>query len=39
MMVVSDLLGDVGQEARITDDALRAGVDVMMRVACAVATT
>ena len=36
LMTVSDLIGDHGAE-RISDDALRAGVDQMMRVACEVA--
>lgn len=39
MMVVSDLLGDTGQKARITDADLRSGVDAMMRLACVVATS
>lgn len=37
LMTVSDLIGDDGTSARITDAELREGVDRMMRVACQVA--
>ena len=39
MMTVSDMLGETGQSARISDEELRAGVDQMMRIACRVATS
>lgn len=39
LVTVSDLIADDGTSERITEDALRAGVDRMMRVACAVAVS
>jgi purine-nucleoside phosphorylase len=39
IMTVSDLLGDDGQSVRISDDDLKAGVDQMMRISCAVAVS
>ncbi len=39
LTTVSDLIGDDGHSERISDDELRAGVDRMMDVACAVAVT
>jgi DeoD family purine-nucleoside phosphorylase len=39
IMTVSDLLGDDGDSERISDDELRAGVDQMMRIGCAVAVS
>lgn len=39
LMTVSDLLGESGESARISDAELRAGVDQMMRIACRVATS
>jgi DeoD family purine-nucleoside phosphorylase len=39
VMTVSDMLGDDGSSARISDEELNAGVDRMLRVACAVATS
>jgi 5'-methylthioadenosine phosphorylase/purine-nucleoside phosphorylase len=38
-MTVSDLLGDRGETVRISDEELRAGVDQMMRISCAVAVS
>ncbi len=37
MMTVSDLLGEDGETERISDEALKQGVDNMMRLACQVA--
>jgi purine-nucleoside phosphorylase len=37
LMTVSDMIGDDGSSERISDEELRAGVDKMMQVACAVA--
>jgi 5'-methylthioadenosine phosphorylase/purine-nucleoside phosphorylase len=39
IMTVSDLLGDRGETVRISDEELRAGVDQMMRISCAVAVS
>jgi 5'-methylthioadenosine phosphorylase/purine-nucleoside phosphorylase len=39
IMTVSDLLGDEGDSVRISDEDLRAGVDQMMRIGCAVAVS
>ena len=39
IMTVSDLLGESGDSVRISDDELRAGVDQMMRISCAVAVS
>lgn len=39
MMTVSDILGADGQAERISDAGLKAGVDQMMRIACAVAVS
>ena len=39
IMTVSDLLGDSGDTVRITDEELKAGVDQMMRISCAVAVS
>jgi purine-nucleoside phosphorylase len=39
IMTVSDLLGDEGETVRISDAELKAGVDQMMRISCAVAVT
>ncbi len=39
MMTVSDLLGESGDTVRISDEDLRAGVDQMMRISCAVAVS
>ena len=39
IMTVSDLLGESGDTVRISDDALKAGVDQMMRISCAVAVS
>ena len=39
IMTVSDLLGESGDSIRISDDDLRAGVDRMMRISCAVAVS
>ncbi len=39
IMTVSDLLGDDGGSARISDAELRAGVDQMMRIGCLVAVS
>lgn len=39
IMTVSDLLGGDGHTARISDEALQAGVDRMTRIACRVATS
>jgi DeoD family purine-nucleoside phosphorylase len=39
IMTVSDLLGEGGDSVRIGDDELRAGVDQMMRISCAVAVS
>jgi purine-nucleoside phosphorylase len=37
LMTVSDMLGDDGSSVRISDDELKAGVDRMMLLGCAVA--
>ncbi|MEO5900561.1 MAG: purine-nucleoside phosphorylase [Ilumatobacteraceae bacterium] len=37
LVTISDMIGDDGASVRISDEELRAGVDRMMRVACAVA--
>lgn len=39
MMTVSDILGDDGSTVRISDDALKAGVDQMMQIGCRVAVS
>jgi DeoD family purine-nucleoside phosphorylase len=39
LMTVSDLLGERGETVRISDDELKAGVDQMMRISCAVAVS
>jgi purine-nucleoside phosphorylase len=39
MMTVSDLLGEDGETERISDEALKQGVDDMMRLACQVAVS
>ncbi len=39
IMTVSDLLGDSGDTVRISDEELKAGVDQMMRISCAVAVS
>jgi DeoD family purine-nucleoside phosphorylase len=39
MMTVSDLLGESGDSVRISDAELRAGVDQMMAISCAVAVS
>ena len=39
IMTVSDLLGESGDTVRISDDELKAGVDQMMRISCAVAVS
>lgn len=39
VMTVSDLLGESGDSVRISEEALKAGVDAMMRLACQVAIT
>ncbi len=39
IMTVSDLLGEGGDSVRISDDDLKAGVDRMMRISCAVAVS
>ncbi len=39
IMTVSDLLGESGDTVRISDEELRAGVDQMMRISCAVAVS
>jgi DeoD family purine-nucleoside phosphorylase len=39
IMTVSDLLGETGDTIRISDDELKAGVDRMMRISCAVAVS
>ena len=39
VMTVSDLLGESGDSVRISDDELKAGVDDMMRISCAVAVS
>jgi purine-nucleoside phosphorylase len=39
MMTVSDMLGDDGSTIRISDEDLKAGVDQMMRIGCAVAVS
>jgi purine-nucleoside phosphorylase len=39
IMTVSDLLGERGETVRISDEELRAGVDQMMRISCAVAVS
>ncbi len=39
IMTVSDLLGEAGDSVRIGDEELRAGVDQMMRISCAVAVS
>jgi purine-nucleoside phosphorylase len=39
MMTVSDLLGESGDTLRISDEELKAGVDRMMRISCAVAVS
>lgn len=39
IMTVSDLLGESGDTARISDKDLKAGVDRMMRISCAVAVS
>lgn len=39
IMTVSDLLGETGDTVRISDEELRAGVDQMMRLSCAVAVS
>jgi DeoD family purine-nucleoside phosphorylase len=37
IMTVSDILGDDGSSVRISDEALKAGVDAMMQLSCRVA--
>lgn len=39
IMTVSDILGDDGATVRISDEALRAGVDRMMQIGCRVAVS
>jgi purine-nucleoside phosphorylase len=39
IMTVSDLLGESGDTVRISDEDLKAGVDQMMRISCAVAVS
>ena len=39
IMTVSDLLGESGDSVRISDEALKQGIDAMMRVACEVAVS
>jgi purine-nucleoside phosphorylase len=39
LLTVSDLIGDDGSSERISDEELRAGVDRMMRVGCALAVS
>ena len=39
IMTVSDLLGESGDTMRISDEELKAGVDRMMRISCAVAVS
>jgi purine-nucleoside phosphorylase len=39
LMTVSDLLGESGDTVRISDEDLKAGVDRMMRISCAVAVS
>ena len=39
IMTVSDILGDDGSTARISDEALKAGVDQMMEIGCRVAVS
>jgi len=39
IMTVSDLLGESGDTVRISDEDLKAGVDRMMRISCAVAVS
>ena len=39
IMMVSDLLGESGETVRISDAELKAGVDQMMRISCAVAVS
>jgi 5'-methylthioadenosine phosphorylase/purine-nucleoside phosphorylase len=39
IMTVSDLLDESGDSVRISDEELRAGVDQMMRISCAVAVS
>lgn len=39
MMTVSDLLGDDGETERISDEALKRGIDDMLRLACRVAVS
>jgi DeoD family purine-nucleoside phosphorylase len=39
VMTVSDVLGNNGESVRISDDELKAGVDQMMLIGCAVATS
>jgi purine-nucleoside phosphorylase len=39
IMTVSDILGEDGGSVRISDDDLKAGVDQMMRISCAVAVS
>ena len=39
IMTVSDLLGEAGDTVRISDEDLKAGVDQMMRISCAVAVS
>lgn len=39
IMTVSDLLGESGDTVRISDEELKAGIDQMMRISCAVAVS
>ena len=39
VMTVSDLLGESGDSVRISDEELKAGVDDMMRISCAIAVS
>ena len=39
IMTVSDLLGESGDTVRISDEELKAGVDQMMHISCAVAVS
>lgn len=39
IMTVSDMLGEQGETVRISDEDLKAGVDRMMRISCAVAVS
>ncbi len=39
IMTVSDLLGESGDTERISDEELKAGIDQMMRISCAVAVS